>query len=197
MYAYIKGDFAVKEPAYVVIDVGGIGYQIRISLNTYSAIKSAASGKLYTYFHVKEDAHALYGFYENLEKEIFLHLISISGVGPGTALMILSSLTPAELQEAIINEDAKLIQRVKGVGAKTAQRIILELKDRMKREDLAGKPQFLTSVSHNTKRYEALTALTTLGINKATAEKAIDTILKKTNDNITLEDLIKQALKSS
>jgi holliday junction DNA helicase RuvA len=197
MYAYIEGKLTVKEPAYMVVDVGGVGYYIKISLNTYSALKSAERAKLHTYLHVKEDIMVLYGFYEKSEKEVFLDLISISGVGPGTALLILSSLTPLELQEAILSGEAKRIQNVKGIGAKTAQRIILELKDKMAKGDLLGRTEVFMGVSHNTKRNEALTALTTLGINKAIAEKTLDSILKKGNGDITLEDLIKQALKTS
>lgn len=196
MYAYIEGTLAVKEPAYMVIDVGGVGYELKVSLNTYSALKNYDKAKVYTYLHVKEDAMILFGFYDKTEKETFLHLISISGVGPGTALMILSSLTPNELQDAILTGEVNRIQRVKGIGAKTAQRIILELKDKFAKGDLGNK-ELNMNISHNTKRNEALTALTTLGINKAIAEKTVDSILKNSDGELTLEDLIKQALKTS
>lgn len=197
MYAYIEGRLAWKEPAFVIVDVGGVGYEIKVSLNTYSALKSAEKARLFTYLHVKEDALILYGFHDRSEKEIFMNLISISGVGPGTALMILSSMTASELHHAILNEEVKKIQSVKGIGAKTAQRIILELKDRISRETFAGRIDAIAGISHNTKRNEALTALATLGINKAMAEKTVDSILKNSDGNISLEDLIKQALKTS
>ncbi|MGK7392988.1 MAG: Holliday junction branch migration protein RuvA [Candidatus Cyclobacteriaceae bacterium M3_2C_046] len=197
MYAYISGKIGLLEPALAVLEVSGLGYEIRISLNTFSAIKSASQAKLYTYLHVKEDALTLYGFIDYKEKDTFLSLISISGVGPGTALMILSSLTAKELQQAIVNEEVKKIQSVKGIGAKTAQRIILELKDKILKSGIVDKDISIASVSRNTIRSEALSALTTLGINKAVAEKTIDSILKKANGEISLEDLIKQALKTA
>lgn len=197
MYAYIEGRLALKEPTFLVVDVGGVGYEIKVSLNTYLTLKSVDKARLYTYLHVKEDIMVLYGFHNRPEKEIFMNLISISGVGPGTALMILSSMSAHELQEAIVNEEVKRIQSVKGIGAKTAQRIILELKDKISREGFAGRTEAIETISHNTRRNEALTALTTLGINKVVAEKTIDTILKTSGGNISLEDLIKQALKTS
>jgi holliday junction DNA helicase RuvA len=197
MYAYIEGKLTVKEPAYMVVDVGGVGYFVKISLNTYSALKNSLSAKLHTYLHVKEDAMVLYGFFDKSEKDVFLDLISISGVGPGTALLILSSLTPSELRDSILTGEVRRIQNVKGIGAKTAQRIILELKDKMAKGDFPDKGEVIMGISHNTLRNEALTALTTLGINKAMAEKTVDSILKKGGGDITLEDLIKQALKTS
>lgn len=197
MYAYIEGRLALKEPTFLVVDVGGIGYEIKVSLNTYLALKPVDKARLYTYLHVKEDAMALYGFHDKPEKDIFMNLISISGIGPGTALMILSSMSPLELQQAIVNGEAVRIQSVKGIGAKTAQRIILELKDKIAKEGVAGKTDAIEAFAHNTKRNEALTALTTLGINKVVAEKTIDSILKTSGGDISLEDLIKRALKSS
>ena len=197
MYAYLEGKIVQKEPAFIVLDIGGIGYEIRISLNTYTTIKNVDQARLYTYLQVKEDAHLLYGFSEISEKQTFLNLISISGVGPGTALMILSSLNPKELQNAIVNEQVKVIQSVKGIGAKTAQRIILELKDKMVKSGVEIKSDIFSSDSYNTIKEEALSALTTLGINKSVAERSINLILKKNGPDITLEELIKQALKAS
>lgn len=194
MFAYIEGKLAHKEPAYVIIDINGVGYQIKISLNTYVAIKDLDKVKLQTYLHIKEDAHTLFGFTNIQEKEIFLSLISISGVGPGTALMITSSLTAAELRKAIVNEDVNTIQKIKGIGAKTAQRIIIELKDKLVKEGVTG-DDLIVNPQYNTIRTEALTALTTLGISKNIAEKSIDSILKSSSNSITLEELIKQALK--
>ncbi|MEO1051260.1 MAG: Holliday junction branch migration protein RuvA [Bacteroidota bacterium] len=198
MIAYIKGKLAIKEPTFVVIDVNGLGYQVNISLNTFGSIKDQENCHLYTYLHVKEDAHTLYGFSSEADKKVFLDLISISGVGPNTALVVQSSLSAAELKHAIVNEQVKVIQGVKGIGAKTAQRIILELKDKMKKDGLLEDAQAISSPSHNTIRTEALSALTTLGVAKAAAEKSIDLILKKSeNGNISLEELIKLALKNT
>ena len=195
MIAYIDGKLAYKDPTYVILETGGIGYQVKISLNTYALIKDEERCKLHTYLHIKEDAHTLFGFFELSEKKIFLDLISISGIGPGTALMTLSSLNPIELQNAIASEDLRVIQSIKGIGAKTAQRIILELKDKMKKESLP-EDKFIPVSSHNTLRKEALSALVTLGIARNVAEKSVDSIIKQ-NSNITLEQLIKLALKTA
>ena len=194
MIAYLEGKLIVKEPTHLIIDVNGMGYEVRISLSTYSTVKNLDRGRLHTHFHVKEDAQTLYGFAEPSEKRRFLDLISISGVGPSTALMILSSLSPEELQSAILAENTGMIQSVKGVGAKTAQRIILELKDKMKKEGLLDKAIENLPTPDNTLRNEALSALTTLGINKSVADKTIRSLLKEHQD-ISLEDLIKLALK--
>lgn len=198
MIAYLKGKLVYKDPTYVLIEVGGIGYHVKISLQTYSKIKDEEHIMLLTYLHIKEDAHTLYGFKEENEKRLFLHLISISGVGPNTGLMILSSLSSEELESAIVQEDFRTIQNVKGVGAKTAQRIVLELKDKVRKDTLLEHGQ--TSVgfvqSSNKIREEALQALITLGFPKATAEKNIAAVLKKTGSEISLEELIKASLKT-
>ena len=196
MITYIKGKLTQKDPTFVVIDVQGIGYKIHISLSTYSAIKDQDSCILHTYLNIKEDSHTLFGFYEEVEKNIFLLLLSISGVGPSTGLMLQSSLSASELQNAILNEDVKTIQSIKGIGAKTAQRIILELKDKIVKEGISISDQ-TSSPGHNTIRSEALSALTTLGIHKNTAEKTIDRILKNSGNEITLEELIKLTLKAT
>jgi len=199
MIAYLKGKLVHKDPTYVIIDIGGIGYQVKISLQTYSKIKDEEQVMLLTFLHIKEDGHTLYGFKEESEKKLFLNLISISGVGPNTGLMILSSLSTEELEQAIIQGDDKTIQNVKGVGAKTAQRIILELKDKVRKDSLLDNsiaPQGFMRQSNKT-REEALQALITLGFPKAAAEKNIATVLKKTGNEISLEDLIKASLKTS
>src|SRR5690606_30194862 len=134
MIAYLKGKLTYKDPTYVIIDINGMGYRVRISLNTYAAIKDEEQVLLLTYLSVKEDSHTLYGFKEEAEKKMFMDLISISGVGPNTGLMVLSSLSSDELEQAIATGDHPTIQRVKGIGAKTAQRIVLELKDKIKRD---------------------------------------------------------------
>jgi Holliday junction DNA helicase RuvA len=197
MIAFVNGKIVEKEPTHVVIDVGGIGYHINISLQTFSEIKEKEETKLYTYLHVKEDSHTLFGFYTPMERKVFLHLISISGVGPSTGLMIQSSLSSKELFSAIVHEDTRTIQGVKGIGGKTAQRIILELKDKFRREGYIEKSTELIPSIDNTLMDEALSALITLGISKSVAENSISTILKKTGNQITLEELIKQALKTT
>lgn len=197
MITYLKGRLAFKDPTHLVVDVGGVGYEVKISLITYSQVKDKEDILIQTYLHVKEDSHTLFGFYEQSEKKRFLDLLSINGVGPSTALMILSSLDAKELQAAIVQEDVKTIQSVKGIGGKTAQRIILELKDKMKKEGLLDKSVEIQPRFDNTLRSEALSALTTLGINKSAAEKTVDKILKEYGEEIKLEELIKQALKWS
>lgn len=193
MYAYINGKLVFKCPTYVVIDAGGVGYHINISLNTYSAIGDKENCKLYTWMHVKEDAHTLYGFIDEGERRLFLHLVSVSGIGPNTGRMILSSITPSEIQTAIIKGDVPLIQRIKGIGPKSAQRMVLELQDKLKKDG----PDTLTAmpVIHTVKD-EALSALVMLGFVKNNAEKVIDQAIKVSNDSLTVEQLIKVALKS-
>ncbi len=195
MITYLKGEITEKDPTFLIVEVGGIGYEVKISLNTYGHLKEATHTKLHTYLHIKEDAHTLFGFYEPFEKTRFLDLISISGVGPSTALMVLSSLSAEELHSAIVNGDAKTISGVKGIGQKTAQRIILELKDKMAKEELLERSEGISLIQGNTVKNEALSALATLGINKAAAEKTIDRILKESDADLSLEELIKLALK--
>lgn len=196
MIAYLKGKLVHKEPTHIVIDVGGIGYQASISFNTFSEIKDKEDIRISTYLHVREDAHILFAFATDAEKAMFLNLISVNGVGPNTAMMVLSSLTPAELKSAILREDAATLQAVKGIGGKTALRLILELKDKL-RKSQGDEPSTITGMVNNTMRQEALTALMTLGIVRAAAEKSIDTVLRKSGNTISLEDLVKQALKNA
>ena len=198
MIDYLRGKLVFKDPTYVIIDVGGIGYHVKISLQTYSKIKDEEQIRLLTFLHIKEDAHTLYGFKEEDEKRLFLLLISINGVGPNTGLMILSSLSSEEIEQAILAGDVATIQHVKGIGAKTAQRIILELKDKVSKSGSdvsASSLGFLKS--SNKLREEALQALITLGFPKAAAEKNITQVLKKTTGEISLEDLIKASLKTT
>jgi Holliday junction DNA helicase RuvA len=197
MFAYIEGKLVVCEPAFVVVDVGGIGYELKITLSSYTALKNMSRVKLFTYSHIKEDAYTLYGFIDQSEKNLFMALISISGVGPATGVMILSSLSPEEIQRAILTENVSVIQSVKGVGAKTAQRIILELKDKLAKESLVTNSGQNYLISHNSIQEEALSALVTLGINKSVAEKAINFNLKNADKDLTVEELIKRVLKSS
>ncbi|NQZ78120.1 MAG: Holliday junction branch migration protein RuvA [Ekhidna sp.] len=197
MITYLRGKLTFKDPTHLIVEVQGVGYEVKISLITYSQVKDKEDILIQTYLHIKEDSHTLFGFYEQSEKKRFLDLLSINGVGPSTALMILSSLDAKELQAAIIQEDVKTIQSVKGIGGKTAQRIILELKDKMKKEGLLDKSLEIQPRFDNTLRNEALSALITLGINKSAAEKTVDKILKEYGDELKLEELIKHALKRS
>ena len=192
MYAFIEGKISDINPANVVINCQGVGYDISISVNTYSKIKDLESCRLHTHLVVREDAMILFGFAGEDERSSFRHLITVSGVGAGTARLILSSLTPEELSEAIVSGDAGLLQRVKGIGGKTAQRIIIDLKDKFARDP--GIREILGS-EHNTKKEEALSALTMLGFNKAMAGKAIEKIIKQEGASVNVEQLIKGALK--
>lgn len=196
MIAYLRGKLVHKEPTHVIIDVGGLGYQAFISLNTFSEIKDKEDIRLSTYLHVREDAQLLYGFATEAEKTMFMNLISVNGIGPNTAMVVLSSLPPAELKSAILREDTATLQAVKGIGGKTAQRLILELKDKL-RKATEESSSIIPGMVNNTLRQEALTALMTLGIARAAGEKSVDAVLKKSGNTISLEDLVKQALKNT
>ena len=193
MYAYIDGKLVFKSAAYVVIDAGGVGYHINISLNTYSQIENIERCKLFTWLHVKEDAHTLYGFADEGERRLFLHLISIPGIGPNTGRMMLSSITPIEIQNAIIGGNVSLIQRIKGIGPKSAQRIILELQDKLKKE---GPETLSTAPLNKTAAEEALSALVMLGFNRNIAEKVLEKEIGKAGNDLNVEQLIKLALKN-
>ncbi|MDM1295045.1 Holliday junction branch migration protein RuvA [Sphingobacterium sp. N143] len=191
MYEYFNGKLAYKAPTHVVIDVGGVGYYVHISLHTFSQIKDQENCKLFISLQVREDSHTLYGFGTEGEKKLFENLISVSGIGPNTGRMILSSNTPDEIQSAIVNGQVALIQKIKGIGPKTAQRLILELQDKLKKQgvETLATPQQSQSIPD-----EALSALVMLGFNKAAAEKVLNAILK-TESNLSVEDMIKLALK--
>ena len=190
MITHVKGRLVEKNPAFVVIDCNGIGYLLRISLHTYSQIGESESCRLYTYLSIKEDAHTLFGFAEREERELFRHFISVSGVGPNTAQMILSSLSPADAQQAILAENVSLLKSVKGIGGKTAQRIILDLKDKLAKQGIVVD---LSMAQHNTTREEALSALTMLGFSKNAIEKVIDKELQE--GALDVEELVKRVLK--
>ncbi|WP_291275284.1 Holliday junction branch migration protein RuvA [Flavobacterium sp.] len=191
MIAHIQGRLVEKTPTDVVIDCHGVGYQIHISLHTFSQIPDAENIKLYTYLQIKEDAHNLYGFAEKKERELFKLLLSVSGVGASTARTMLSSLAPEQIIQAIASNDVGTIQSIKGIGAKTAQRVILDLKDKILKlyqiEEVSGS-------SYNTNKEEALSALEVLGYVRKNAEKILEKIITNT-PNASVEDLIKQALK--
>lgn len=197
MIAFLKGRLVEKEPTHVIIDVSGVGYWVKISLQTYSALQNSAENcLLHTVQIIREDAHQLFGFFTKTERELFENLISVSGIGPSIALVFLSSMDSMEIKQAIISEDVKTIQNIKGIGAKTAQRAVIELKDKLKKDIMAEgiNPSMFTSSNH-TLRSEALSALVTLGIAKAAAEKSIDNLLKRTGGDISLEELIKLSLR--
>ncbi len=197
MIAFLRGRLVQKDPTFVVIDVGGMGYHVNISLATYSDIKDQENIMLYTHLAIREDAHVLFGFSNADEKRLFQQLISVNGVGPGTAIVMLSYMNSTELKTAIIQENAAALQSIKGIGTKTAQRVIIELKDKLKKEGWEAAQSPVLAGSHNTLRKEALSALLTLGLSKAAAEKSVDGVLKKSGNTITLEDLVKQALKNA
>ena len=194
MISFLKGKKDYIDPTKLVLDVNGVGYDINISLRTFSSLKDKDDIFIHTHLNVKEDSHTLYGFNSNNEKETFLSLLSINGVGPSTAIMILSSLSALELKKAIINSDTNKIKSVKGIGLKTAQRIILELKDKFSVEGIDSDK--ISSVYDNTIRDEALSALSSLGISKKIVERHINDILQRQSD-ISLESLIKEVLKRS
>ncbi len=192
MITHIKGRLIEKSPTNVVIDCGGVGYLLHISLHTFSLLPEGEALQLYTHLQVKEDAHTLFGFAEKSEREIFRLLISVSGIGASTARTMLSSLHPNQIKEAIAINDVATIQSIKGIGAKTAQRVIIDLKDKILKVYNIDE----VSVSQsNTNKDEALSALETLGFNRKLAEKAVDRVLKQTPKE-TVENIIKQALKN-
>ncbi len=193
MITHIKGKLVEKSPTSVIIEVNGIGYLINISLNTFSAIPDQESLKLYTYLQIKEDSHTLFGFYSIKEREIFRLLISVSGIGASIARTMLSSLSPEQIIQGISIGDSAMIQSVKGIGLKTSQRVIIELKDKvLKIYDLDDKISFQ---NNNTAKEEALSALEVLGINKKTSEKLVDKIILD-NAEASVELIIKEALKN-
>lgn len=197
MFAYLNGKITLKTPTHVYLDCNGVGYFINISLYTFSQIENRESVKLYIHLVVREDAHLLYGFFSEEEKNLFLMLISVSGIGPNTARLVLSSMSTQEFQKAIIQGDVRLIQSIKGIGPKSAQRLILELKDKLKKESLHENldlSQLNSNLSVLTD--EALAALTMLGFQKAQAEKAILKVTKENPALKSVEELIKLSLKN-
>lgn len=190
MITHVKGRLIEKNPAYVVIECNGIGYLLRVSLHTYSQINDSESCMLYSHLSIKEDAHTLYGFADREERELFRYLVSVSGVGPNTAQMILSSLSPIDAQQAIVSENVALLKSVKGIGGKTAQRIILDLKDKLAKQGIVVDQSF---AQDNTTREEALSALTMLGFSKNAIEKVIDKELQE--GALEVEELVKRVLK--
>jgi len=191
MLEFIQGDIQEATPAYVVMQNNGLGYFVNISVNTYSDVSGKKDCMLYIHEIVREDAYMLYGFAGKKEREIFRSLISVSGVGANTACMMLSSLSPAEIKTAIVQEQVNTLKAIKGIGAKSAQRIIVDLKDKLEKEPGEGE---IISTSDNTSREEALSALVTLGFSKKQVEKVLDTLTSQEPD-LNVESLVKHALK--
>ena len=193
MYAYLQGKFTYKSPAQVYVDVHGVGYEVNISLNTFSHIQNLDEGKLFTHLQVKEDAHVLFGFFDKLEKDMFVLLTGVSGVGAATARMMLSSLKPEEVSLAIVQSNVKQLEGVKGIGKKTAERLVLELKDKLSKNSLDVN---ISAHMGNSLGTDALNALTALGISRIQAENAIQKIIRAEPPVSNLEELIKKALKA-
>lgn len=192
MITHIDGVLEEKNPAYAVIDVNGIGYFLHITLTTFSSLPDKGRVRLFTHLSIREDAHTLFGFGTKKEREMYRLLVSVSGVGPSTARMILSSLTPSETAQAILSDDVNTFKSVKGIGAKSAQRIIVDLKDKVEK---TGIDLDNNTSQNNTIKIEALSALVVLGIDKKKAESSIDKFLAKSGNDITVEELIKSTLK--
>jgi Holliday junction DNA helicase RuvA len=191
--AFVKGRFIFKNPAQVIVDVNGVGYECQVSLHTYSAISDKENGQLYTYLHITENNQTLYGFFETSEKELFTQLISVSGVGAATARIMLSGMKPEEIVKAIVQSNARLLESIKGIGRKTGERLVLELKDKLSKNlnEAISAPSITNKVEN-----DALNALISLGILRLNAEKAIKNIIDVNHGPLQLEELIKQALKN-
>jgi len=192
MIDYITGKISELSPAYLVVENGGIGYFASISLSTYSKLEGKEEARVFVHEAIREDTHQLFGFAEKEEREIFRLLISVTGVGAATARMMLSSLSPAEIEKAILGSDINTLKGVKGIGLKTAQRIVVDLKDKLGKHSGTGE---IFAFTDNTKREEALSALVMLGFGKSAVVKILDTIIRK-EKNLTVEEIIKRALKS-
>ena len=193
MYAYIKGKITFKSPTDIYLETGGVGYHLQISLNTYSEIEKLEEVSLFTHFHVKEDSQTLYGFFTKKEKELFQLLISVSGIGPNTARIVLSSMKPEEVEKAISYEDVLTFNKVKGIGPKTAKRIILDLKDKVTKN--IDEKLIKVGANHNTNRNEALSALLALGFPKNSVTKVLDKVVGNVENEMNVEQIIKEVLK--
>ncbi len=193
MISYLKGEITWKTPTWIVVETGGVGYHVHISLHTYAQIEKMERVKIHTHLLIREDSHTLYGFAEESERSLFQHLISVSGVGPGTAQLLLSAMTPDDIRAAIIGEHEHAFSKVKGIGPKTAKRIILDLKDKMVKS--AGEAPLSLPAQDNTAREEALSALVALGFAKVQVQKALNAVLREHPSARNVEELIKLALR--
>lgn len=195
MIAFLKGEWEFVSPAMMYVNVQGVGYEVHISLNTYSALQQQKQGTVYTYLQVKEDAHTLFGFADLAEKDTFLHLLSVSGIGAGTARMMLSSKTPEEVTRAIVNGDTKTLESIKGIGKKTAERAVLELRDKLAKQSLTQDPLATTTTSIGfAANKDAINALLALGIARNVAEQAVNKAVAVLGADASVENLIKKAL---
>lgn len=194
MIAFVRGKFARKTPAQVIVDVNGVGYELQISLHTYTSLSNKEEGQLLTYLHITENGQMLFGFYSQEEKDLFLHLISVSGVGASTARMMLSGLRPDEIIKAIVQGNTKQLESVKGIGRKTAERLILELRDKLAKITVDSTVPGTSAVPSLEK--DAINALIGLGIAKPMAESAVKKVSNSAKETFSLEDIIKQALKN-
>jgi holliday junction DNA helicase RuvA len=192
MIAFLKGDFVYKTPAFVQVDVNGVGYEVHISLNTFTRIQNLDKGLLHTVLLIREDAHLLFGFFDMAEKEMFQHLVSVSGIGASTARVMLSYMKPDELARAIVQGDSRTLEGIKGIGKKTAERLVLELKDKLAKTPSDSN---IPSLKNNTLHQDALNALTALGINRQAAGTALEKALAE-NPNLSVEELIKKVLRN-
>lgn len=191
MYEYIKGHIIEASPAHCIVENSGMGYFINISVNTYTKLQNQKEIQLFLHEQIREDAHNLYGFYEIVERNIFVHLISVSGIGANTARMMLSSMSPGEIQEAITSGNVNVLKGIKGIGAKTAQRVIVDLADKLGKEPIDQK---LFNETNNTLKEESISALVMLGFAKNSAQKVVDKIISSEPD-YKVEDVIKKSLK--
>jgi Holliday junction DNA helicase RuvA len=191
MYNHLSGRLIEKNPAYLILECGGIGYFINISLYTYSRIPEGEACKIFTFLQITEDAHTLFGFADEDERKLFRNLISVSGIGCNTARMMLSSMSPLEIQDCIVNEDAKKLMAIKGIGEKTALRAILELKNKLKKEGVGP-----AVTSQLRIKDEAMSALLTLGFAKNAVDKTLENILRSHPSDLSVEEIIRHALKS-
>jgi Holliday junction DNA helicase RuvA len=192
MIAYLKGDFVQKSPAVVHIDVNGVGYEVQISLHTYTKIQNLDKGTLLTSLLIREDAHILYGFFEQSEKEMFQLLLAVSGIGASTARVMLSYMKPEELSRAIVQGDTRTLEGIKGIGKKTAERMVVELRDKLAKHPIESNN---SPMKNNTLHHDALNALTALGISRQAAEQAVQKTLN-TEPQLSVEELIKKALRT-
>lgn len=194
MLEYVKGNLVATSPTQAVVDINGLAYELLISLFTYEKIKGESSVKLLAHLHIKEDAHTLYGFFTEQERKLFRHLITVSGIGAGTARLMLSSLPPDEIENAILSGNVALLQNIKGIGAKTAQRVLIDLRDKLAKSP-TGSGTMLQSGGSSSVRSEAAAALQMLGFARPAIDKAIDKILAGADANVSVENVIKNALK--
>ena len=196
MIAFLRGNFVQITPAKLIVDVGGVGYEVNISLHTYESISKKENGQLHTYLHLTENSQVLFGFYTLPEKELFMHLISVSGVGASTARMMLSGMQPDEIIRAIVQGDARQLEAIKGIGKKSAERLVLELKEKLSKISTNNNPLGGFAIAQANPHQDAIQALIALGIQKAVAEKAVDKTIKMEGAGARLEVLIKLALKN-